>query len=1045
MKFIHLKILRLAGAVNLLLILATGAFAQVTVRGVVTDASDGTPLIGANVYIKGTTIGITTNLDGEYTLQVPSANDTLECSYVGYQSQSVRVGSQSVIDLALKPDFEELDEIVVIGYGTVKKSDLTGAVSVVNSEDIKKSNAVSLDKALQGKAAGVYVAQTSGMPGSSVAIRIRGVGSINQDAQPYVVIDGIPVGTGTGALTGLNPEDIESVQVLKDASSTAIYGAEGSNGVILIQTKRGTAGKPTLNLRYTTGFSQLPKRMDIMNAGEYVDYYVKAYEVYNDLHPASPRPFPAAFTDSARAANGNQNTDWQDLIAESQAWSHNVHLGVSGGSENGTYMISGNFVSEDGILINTNRELFTLKANSDFKVNSRLRIGESISFSRGQNRTSGESQGNPWLTAAIASPLMPVYNDTAIGGFQGPDERITGPNDRTNTVAELQLNERRWRGIDFFSSSYLEMELLRGLTFKTTLGLLYGSGRGTTYSPKYELAQRSNPISSLAENNNEYTKVVWDQQLTYVKSLGNHNLTLTGVHSMQDARGDYFSASASDLQYDNLRVLSQGNPTSKTASQSKSKDRFESYLGRLIYDYAGKYLFTASIRRDGSTRFGPSNRWGTFPSFSLAWKLNEDLLKSVDQINMLKVRLGWGQTGNADIGLYQYEATVSQEPEHVYTLGLNQQAVFGIAPFYRIPSPDVKWESSTMTNIGADVNAFNNRIQLSVEYYYKKQDDLLIQLPLPALSGMSGDATPPWVNLGEIHNRGFEFNLIYKKLEGDFTYNIAANFTTIKNEIDYLPAGNVIRDYNVAMVGHSIGALYGYVGERILQESDFVTDANGHAIHDAAGRFTPLVPVQEQFTAPGDIKFKDLNKDGTINDLDRTIIGKIIPDFTYGLNVDFNYKNFDLSLFFNGVQNVDLYNQYRSRAGMAAGDVTTKDENKLREVQDFWTPENKSNTQTRIALNDDNINSRTNSWWIENGSYLKLRNVQLGYTFPSAITSRMNIQNLRIYIGGVNLFTITKYEGYDPEFSSTNPLSTNVDFGTYPVPRTFNVGINLNF
>jgi TonB-linked SusC/RagA family outer membrane protein len=1045
MELFNSKILRWANALIILLLLCSGTAAQLSIRGVVTDASDGTPLVGANVYIKGTTIGITTNAKGEYNLQVRSSADTVEFTYVGYQSQSIPVGGQSVINVALEPDFETLDEVVIIGYGTVKKNDMTGAVSVVQAEDIKKSNAMSLDRALQGKAAGVQVSQTSGMPGSSVSIRIRGVGSINQDAQPYVVIDGIPVGTGTGALTNLSPEDIESVQVLKDASSTAIYGAEGSNGVILIQTKRGTSGKPKVNLRVTTGFSQLPKRMDIMNSDEYVRYYEKAYAVFNDLHTASPRAFPEAYGDSARIANGSVNTDWQDLISDNQAMSQNYHLGISGGNENSTYMISGNYVDEEGVLVTTFRKLLTLKANSDFKINNKLRIGESLSFNYTKNRTSGESQGNPWLTAAIASPLMPVYNDSALGGFQGPEERLTGPNERTNTYAELILNERGSHGIDFFSSTYLDWEIIKGLNFKTTLGLLYGDGRGTSYSPKYELAQRSNPVSSLNESNNEYSKWVWDQQLTYSNMFGKHNITATFVHSVQDMQGDNIGASTSNLQYDNLRVLSQGDPTSKTASQYKSKDRFESYLGRVMYDYSGKYLMTASLRSDGSSRFGPSNRWGTFPSFSIAWKLNEDLLQGINQINLLKVRLGWGQTGNADIGLYKYDATVSQEAEHVYTLGVDQVQVFGIAPFYRIASPDVKWEASTMTNIGVDLNAFNNRVQFSVEYYYKKQNDLLIQLPLPKISGMSGDADPPWVNLGEIHNRGFEFNLIYKKQEGRLNYNISANFTTIKNVIDYLPAGNVIRDYNCAIVGRSIGALYGYVGERILQESDFVTDANGHAIHDASGKFTPLVPVQEQFTAPGDIKFKDLNRDGTINDLDRTIIGKTIPDFSYGLSMEFYYSNFDLSLFFNGIQNVDLYNQYRSRAGMAAGDVTTKDENKLREVQDFWTPENHTNSQTRIALNDDNINSRISSWWIESGSYFKLRNLQLGYTIPSNITGRLNVESLRIYIGGSNLFTITKYKGYDPEFSSTNPLSTNVDFGTYPVPRNFILGLNLNF
>lgn len=1020
-------------------------FGQQLVTGTVTDAQDNSPLIGASVYLKGTTIGTTTDMDGKYSIQTTSPSDVIVFQYVGYQPQEVQVRDQKVINVALVVETKLLDELVVIGYGTVKKKDLTGSVSVVSAAELKKSNMTSLGSALQGRAAGVVISNTSGNPGASVSIRVRGVGSINRGAQPLVVIDGIPVGTGGGALTGLNPEDIESVQVLKDASAAAIYGTEGANGVILIQTKKGSSGAPVVTFRVQSGFAQLPKRMDILNADEYCNYYQAAYEEYNRTHPQAPRTMPLAYTPERRAEFGNISTDWQDLITVKQAWNQNYYLSASGGNEKATYMLSGNYLEENGVLITTWRRALSLKANTDFKITDKFRIGENISFGTSQNRNQADQQGNPWVTAAIASPLMPVYNPDARGGYQGPDEYITGTNERTNTYAELMLNKNTGRGNSFFSSLYAELDLLKGLTFKNTLGLMYNNSRGTTWRPVYDLAQRSNPTNFLQESSYEGTKIVWDEQLTYTNQFGLHNITATAVHSMQKSHSDYIQASNSNFQYENLQVLGQGDPLSAAASQYKGDVRFESYLARLIYDYNSRYFLTASVRRDGSSRFGKNNRWGTFPSVSVAWKFNEDLLKNLTWLDMAKVRFGYGQTGNADIGDYLYDAYISGSMEHVYTLGIPERAVFGAAPFYNIPSPNVKWESVNMTNFGIDVNMFGNKIQASIEYYNKLQDNLLVQLPLPLISGMSGDATPPWVNLGKMHNRGLEALITYKHSAGDFRYEITGNLTTISNKVDYLPAGDIIEDYNTALVGHAIGGIYGYVAERILQESDFVTDENGHAVMNADGTYTPLFPKQQDRTSPGDIKFKDLNKDGTVNELDRTLIGKVIPDLVYGLTFNATYKAFDFSFAFLGEQGVDVYNYYRSRAGLASGDNTSKDENKLREVLNYWTPDNPVKNQTRISITDENNNGRTSSWWIEDGSFLRLRDIQLGFTLPENLSKKLSISRLRIYAGATNLLTLTKYSGYDPEVRSSNILSTNIDGGNYPVPRSFTFGVTVDF
>ena len=1038
--------------VILMLVCSVISYSQRTITGKVTDAKDGSPLIGASAIIKGTTIGTVTDIGGNYSISINSDQDVISFQYVGYETYEVVAGDQTSINVAMKLDLVSIAEVVTIGYGTVRKSDLTGAVAVVTSEDLEKSNNTSLSQALQGKAAGVYITNNSGQPGSGVSIRVRGIGSINRDAQPLVVIDGIP---GGGSMDDLHPDDIESVQILKDASATAIYGADGSNGVILIETKKGSSSAPEIHLQSKIGLATIPKKMDILNADEYVDFYTKAYDYYNSTHIV-PKAFPEAYTDARRAELGNIYTNWQDLITVSPALSQDYHLSVSGGNDRASYRLSGNYIDEKGTLITTWRKLYTMKANSTFNVGKKIRIGETFTYTNTNGRNPADQQGNPWITAVRASPLMPVYNETRKGGYEGPDDYITGPNEVTNTIAELNLNEYTYKNNNFYSSLYGEWDFIKGFTAKTTLGLIYSSSRNNNFLPTYQLGptwgQRSNATSRLTESSNDYRKIVWDNQLTYSNTFGRHNITATAVHSMQDAYSNWFQAATANLQYENLRVLSMGDPLSSNVSQYKTPDRFESYLGRLIYDYAGKYFATASFRRDGSSRFGKRNRWGNFPSFSLAWKINEDFLQQVEQLNMLKIRFGWGKTGNADIGNFVYDAVITTDMDHVYTLGKgeSEHAVFGRAPFYNIPSPDVKWEASTMINIGTDITAFNNRLQFSGEYYYKKQDELLCQLKLPLISGMSGDATPPWVNLGEIHNTGFEFNAGWKKMSGNFTYEISANLTTIKNMVDYLPAGDIISPFNgvnTAYVNHSIGALYGYVGERILQVEDFVTDENGMPIQNPEdGSYTLKYPKQQDLTAPGDIKFKDLNKDGTISELDRTLIGKVIPDFTYGLNFNCGYKGLDFSIFIYGVQNVDVYNHYRSQIGLASGDYYTKDWNKLKEVQNYWTPENRSNTETRLSLTDENNNGVWySSWWVEDASFLRIRDIQLGYTLPAKITNVVGISNLRFYVAATNLLTLTKYTGYDPEIAASNPLQTNIDDGHYPVPRTIYFGIMADF
>lgn len=1038
-----------------LLMIPISLMAQRTITGKVTASEDGTPLIGATVMVVGSSTGTITDVNGDYTIEVASNEDVLSFRYVGYISREVTVDAQSMIHVSLNLDITQVDEVVVTGYAVQKKKDLTGAISVVTSKDIKKANANSLSRALQGRAAGVTIMSTSGRPGADMNIRVRGVGSINNDAQPLVVIDGMI--TGTSALDGMNPEDIESLSILKDAAAAAIYGAQSSNGVILVETKKGKSGKLNVDFSTRLGVSNIPRRMDIMNSDEYIDYYTKAYDTHNSRFfqdPTQQKVFPPAYSDSARAIYDYNYTDWQDLITVKNALNQNYRLGVSGGTENATFMLSGNFLKDEGILLNTNRQSTTFRVNTSFKLGKRITVGENFNFYMDNSRTEGSEDA--FLISVITSPLMPVYNEKAKGGFQGPDPAITGPNERTNPYAELILNEDYERSNGIFGNFFGEIELLKGLKFRTVLGLDYNNSLDTGWSPEYDLIQRSNPDARLTEEVSLFNKLQWDQILSYINSFGDHNISALVGHSIEDQLSNSISGAASNFTWENLRTLSNGDPTKATVSQWKDPVTGESYFGRLTYDYRGKYLFTGTIRRDGSSKFGPANKWGTFPAFSAGWKVNEDFLRSVDQLNILKLRFGYGKSGNTPDDSFLYDTYISIYPEHVYTLGTgpissnNGTAVFGAAPFYNYGWNSLQWEESTMTNIGLDVSAFRNKLQFSAEYYIKDQNKLLTYLPLQAVYGLSGDANPPVINLGDLKNVGFEFNATYKKQEGSFNYSISANLTTVKNSVEYLPQTQQFNSdgINVAKEGHTIGSYWGYVAERILQVSDFETDGNGNLIIDETGKYTPLVPRQEDFTGPGDIKYKDLNHDGKINASDQTIIGKPIPDFTYGLSIDLSYLGFDLNMHFQGAQNLDLFNQFHSRGGLASGDVTTKDENKLLIVNDYWTPERPVDDQTGISLTDYNRNNRISTWWVEDASFLRLRNLQIGYTLPSNLLNSIGISHMRVYVGGENLFVITKYRGYDPEVSSLDPLggeSGLVDEGRYPIPRIMTVGLNVSF
>lgn len=1012
--------------VAMLSILTLDLSAQGRLTGTITDGENGEPLPGVNIIIKGTTLGTISDENGFYTLAVPEEDQIISCSFIGYSTKEIAYSGQETIDVVLEPDTRSLDEVVVIGYGTQRASDLTGSVAVVSAEDMVKANATSIDRAIQGRAPGVLVTSTSGRPGSGLSIKIRGIGSINSSTEPLIILDDMPV----GGLSGINPEDIESVQVLKDASATAIYGARGANGVIIITTKRGRQNSPlSVSFSAYSKISDFPdyRRYDIMNAEEYVDLMDQAYDLTN------PEEKPLIISsDSLRAAYGNTDTRWQDALLRT-GLGQNYHLGITGGGENSNFSVSGSYYSEEGVMINTNFDRLNLRTNSDFSLlNDRLRIGESILISRTNDHGSSGGQGNRWVTATLSNPLMPIYEPLNIGGYAGPTDSINGANEQTNPIAEQMLRNQDAIGTRIISNVYAELTILRGLKYKLNLGLTYGNNRTTTWIPEYELGNignRSNPVSELQEYSRDFREWLIENLLSYSNSINDHSFTLLAGHVRQQSYSDYFSAVGQQFRDMNFHTLAQAEIASSLGSYI-SEHIIDSYLARIIYDYRGKYLFTASIRRDGSSRFGPlGERYGNFPSFSVGWKLNEDLLQDVDEINMLKLRFGWGHTGNMNIGNYVYDTYLLRPDASRYLFGVDETLHLGATDLRSTGNPQIQWEHAITTNIGVDLSAFDNRLEMSAEYYIKNQDKMLTTIELSLVHGKDWDdpRSNPWYNLGDVQNRGFEFNLLYRNTLGKLNYSLGANLTTIKNTVVSLPNSTPIyTDYTITTEGHGIGSFFGYVAEGIFQSPEEL------ALH-----------AQQQNAEPGDIKFRDLNNDGLINNMDRTIIGKPVPDYTYGINMDVAYGNLDMVLFLTGMQNLNVYNQHYSFIGLAT-DRESKDFNKLRSVQDYWTPTNQINDQTRLSTDDFNYNARVSSWFVEDASFLRIQSLQIGYTLPGTLTDRWNISNIRFYINAQNLHVFTNYRGYDPEVGSTNVLEMGIDGGHYPVPRSVLFGVQMD-
>ena len=1021
---------------------------DITVSGKVTDES-GAELPGVNVLVKGTQRGTTTDAEGEYSLSVPDQNAVLVFSFVGYESTEMAVGNSTRLDVSLKVNVKALGEVVVVGYGTQSKKDVTGSIASLNTQAIKDMPVTNIGEGMAGRMPGVLVQQASGAPGSGPSIKIRGLGSISAGNGPLIVVDGQPLNSGDlvngSGLNLINPNDIETVDVLKDASATAIFGSRGANGVVMITTKRGKAGKSTINLDYYTGIQEVSKTMDMLNAQQFAEFsksahnnaYLERVSGATISDPNSARPAGQRYRyprgeflglDFDNPA-GIQSYDYQSLIFRTAPIS-NYQLSASGGSEKVQYMVSGNYLKQEGIIKQSGIDRYTFRSNVDAQVSSRIKVGMSISPSFTKERrvnSDGHWASNGVINAALSQvPIVPIYQ--ADGVTYNSQASIAAPYDWagvTNPVANITEADNNVNTLRLLGNTYLEVGIWKTLKYRGSVGgdityLRQNLYRASTMPLNQLLPPNISTGSSITSQNLNW---VTNHTLDYSFELGtaHHFTALIGVEAQQNTLENN-RVDANNFPNDIVRTVNAG--VISGGSSFKEQWSLASYFGRVGYTFNDKYLFNASIRRDGSSRFGSNQRYGVFPSASVGWRVSEEpFLKSVAAISELKLKASFGLSGNNAFANYGSIGTLGID-NYVIGNGLANGLATNV-----IGNPNLTWEKSRQTDIGIDLGLFKNRVFLLADYYSRITSDLLLSVQVPSLTGF----TSANQNIGRVENKGMEFGLTTRNTVGTLAWTTDLNLSFNRNKVLALgPTGDAIRsgsgvgETNITVLGEPLGNFYGYQQIGVFRNQ---------AELDAFPHFAD--------SRPGDVKFADINNDGVINANDRTLIGNNQPDFIYGINNTITYGGFDLSVSAQGVQGGQILNLSRRFIENLEGN-----QNQLTTVLDRWqSPEQPGNgivprANTRSTGNNNAISSR----WIESASYFRIRNITLGYRLPSSLSERIKIQNARIYAGVQNAFTFTKYLGYNPEVSGyENALTGGVDYGSYPLARTYTVGLNFSF
>ena len=981
------------------LFISLGAFAQqITVKGHVKDDT-GEPVIGASVLESKTVNGTITDIDGNFVLTVPS-NSVLTISFIGYATQEVTVNGKTSLTVVLKEDAKVLDEVVVVGYGTMKKSDLTGAVSSVGTKDIKDSPVANIGQAMQGKVSGVQIID-AGKPGDNVTIKIRGLGTIN-NSDPLVVIDGIPTDLG---LSALNMADIERVDVLKDASATAIYGSRGANGVVMITSKRGVEGAGKVSVTANWAFQNATNVPDMLNAAQYAalnNDMLSAIDVDNSLNPL--------WADPSALGKG---TNWLDELLRTGI-KQSYSVSYSGGTDKAHYYVSGGFLDQSGIVESVNYRRFNFQANSDAQVNKWLKFTTNLTFSTDVKKSGDYNIGD----AMKALPTLPVKNED--GSWSGPEGNAEWYGSIRNPIGPTQLVQNETKGYNFLANITGEITFTKGLKLKSTFGYDAKFWFTDNFIPAYDWKPTPVEESSRYKSDNKSFTYLWDNYFVFDHTFARkHKIGLMAGSSAQWNEYDYLNAQKNLFMFDNIHEMDNGEKMYSLGGSSNGWSLL-SLMARLNYSYEDRYLLTATVRRDGSSRFGKNNRWGTFPSVSLAWRMSQEEWFPKDNfgVNDLKVRLGYGVTGNQEIGNYAFVATYNTG---TYPFGTNNSTALVSST---LSNPNIHWEEVRQTNFGIDLGLFNSRINLSLDAYIKNTNDMLVKASIPITSGFE-DTTTTYTNAGKVRNKGVEMTLRTINLQGPLSWETSVTATCNKNEILDLNSEtpmyiNQIGNSYVTMLkaGYPINVFYGYVTDGIFQNQK---EVDMHATQVGA--------------APGDIRFKDLNNDGVINDEDRTVLGNPNPNWFFSMSNNLSYRGFELSVFLQGVAGNKIYNANNiDNEGMSAA------YNQTTAVLNRWTGEGTSYSMPRAVWGDPNQNSRVSNRFVENGSYLRLKNITLSYSFPKKWMQKIQIENARLSFSCENVATLTGYSGFDPEVDVNG-----IDQGRYPISRTFSMGLNFNF
>ncbi|RAK35164.1 UNVERIFIED_ORG: TonB-linked SusC/RagA family outer membrane protein [Chitinophaga ginsengisegetis] len=974
---------------------------NISVFGKITDAVTGEALTGASVKLKGTTKGTSSDAKGNYTLQLPENGGVLVVTFIGYEPVERTVSQAGALDIALKPKAVQTEELVVVGYGTQKRKDVTGAVSSVRVSSISANVSKNISSAIQGRVPGVSVESSSGAPGAGMIITIRGMSTLGNNA-PLFIVDGVFV----NSIDGVSPNDVESIEVLKDAATASIYGSRAANGVVIVTTKGGRKETtPKLEVDTWFGVQSVPKRMSLLSG-----------EQWTNLMSANMSGIPKY---------AGVNSDWQDAIFR-QATLTRTNVNFSGGSQNFTYNLSGGYLKENGTIVNTNYSAANFRIKTEYSK-GRLRVGETVIIKRGNTRNN--PGGGDAVHSIVGSALMmpatvPVYDPTQnLGGY---GRRPTFMKNLSNPVARLESVENTAKDLSLLANAFVEVKLIDGLKYKFNVGLTEGQGSTRVYSGAFDDGNSANPLPDLQQGTTTSNSWLVENTLNYNKKLGKHNIDGLIGYTAQKNMSTGFSASRDDLPI-GTTTLGAGLATSQKNDGSASTSSIVSRFARIMYSYDSRYLFSASVRRDGSSRFATDYQYGSFPSFSAGWNLHNEHFFSglTNAVNTLKLRGSWGVLGNQEIGNYLTQNSITSGLNYVQGGVLWPGAT---ASGYASPI-DLSWEETKITNFGVDAGFLDNKLFFIFDVFNKKTDGVLLSVPFPLSVGKTGS---PTLNAGVIENKGYEVSLEYTDKKGDLNYRLGFNIAHTSNKMTAINIGSGRQEFggiSRAKVGYPIGAFF------LIETAGIFNSKEEVAAHNKNG-----VPIQPN-AQPGDIRYVDFNNDGIIDNQDEQNLGSPFPTLNMGLSANLSWRGFDMSLFLEAVTGNKIYNARRKWM-----DKMNEVTNFSTDVLNAWTPENHSNFP-RFTLSDPNNNNRDNSdRWLEDGSYLRFKRLEIGYSVPKSLMTKWGIDKVRVFASGENLFTITKYKGYNPDIGGA-ALSRGMDnsWDVYPLSRTLLLGLNLTF